>query len=40
MPGNEYISDQNISSLAIWLTQNIVGPSRYKNNHAITGENR
>jgi cbb3-type cytochrome oxidase cytochrome c subunit len=39
MPGHEYLSDQNISSLAIWLTQNIVWPGRYKNNHAITGEN-
>jgi cbb3-type cytochrome c oxidase subunit II len=40
MPGHEYFSDQTISSLAIWLTQSIVWPSRYTNNQAISGENR
>jgi cbb3-type cytochrome c oxidase subunit II len=40
MPGHEYLSDQNISSLAIWLTQNIVWPSQYTNSQSISGENR
>jgi cytochrome c oxidase cbb3-type subunit 2 len=40
MPGHEYLSDQDISSLAIWLTQSIVWSGQPTNSHAISGENR
>lgn len=40
MPGHEYLSDHDISSLALWLTQNIVWPGQPTNIHAISGENR
>ena len=40
MPGHEYLSDRDISSLVSWLTQSIVGPSQYTNSYAISGEYR
>jgi cbb3-type cytochrome c oxidase subunit II len=39
MPGHEYLSDRNISSLAIWLAQSISWPSQYTNIHPGSGEN-
>jgi cbb3-type cytochrome c oxidase subunit II len=40
MPGHEYLSDRDVSSLASWLTQSIVKPDHFASTHAISGENR
>jgi cbb3-type cytochrome oxidase cytochrome c subunit len=40
MPGHEYLSGRDISSLALWLAQNIVPPNHLANTHTVSGENR
>jgi cbb3-type cytochrome c oxidase subunit II len=40
MPGHEYLSDQDVSSLALWLAQIIVKPDHLASAHTIFGENQ
>jgi mono/diheme cytochrome c family protein len=40
MSGHEYLSDQDVSSLALWLRQSIVWPSQSTNSHETPGEHR
>ncbi len=38
MPGHEYLSDRDIASMSLWLSQNSAQPSTTKNNSIYTGE--
>jgi mono/diheme cytochrome c family protein len=40
MPGHEYLSDRDASSLALWLTQNIVQQDHLASTYTPFGENR
>jgi len=40
MPGHEYLSDQNISSIALWLNYTIIQPRTPATQAPATGENQ
>ncbi|HET6169659.1 MAG TPA: cbb3-type cytochrome c oxidase subunit II, partial [Terracidiphilus sp.] len=40
MPGHEYLSDRDIASISLWLTQNMPRPAISKSNTVHTGEER
>jgi cytochrome c oxidase cbb3-type subunit 2 len=40
MPGHEYLSDRDIASISLWLTQNMPLPVISKSNSVHTGEER
>jgi cytochrome c oxidase cbb3-type subunit 2 len=40
MPGHEYLSDGEITSISFWLAQNIVQPALNQQIHTLTGENQ
>jgi cbb3-type cytochrome c oxidase subunit II len=40
MPGHEYLSDQNVSAIALWLNRSIVQPRTSATQASTSGENR
>jgi len=39
MPGHEYLSDRNISSIARWLNKRMIQPNQIPSSHDPSGEN-